>query len=147
VKKRKLISWPKKNSAKKHQHPRQASSQQVMQMAADILSVLYKNGGSTNIHDVADELLGPDGYEGKDARVFDEAFAYARHYGAIEIETFCVHEKPALIRMLAILPLLPLVGADGAVRMMICVHCGLAHHKPVYDERLPEVIVAFEAAE
>jgi len=148
VKKRRPISWPKKkNSAKKHQHPRQSPSEPAVAMASEILRVLYENGGTANIHDAADALLGPDGYEDADARVFDEAFAYARHYGAIEIDTFCEHEKPDMIRMRAILPLLPLYGADRVVLGMICVHCGLANCKPIYDEWLTDVIIAFEAVQ
>jgi hypothetical protein len=140
-------SRPKKEKHKPHQHPRQGPSQGAVLMATAILGVLYESGGTANINDVVDELLGPDRYEGDDARVFDEAFAYARHYGAIEIDTFCEHEKPAVIRMRAMLPLLPLLGPGRAVRRMICVHCGLANHKPIYDERLPDVIVAFETTE
>jgi hypothetical protein len=44
-------------------------------------------------------------------------------------------------------PLVPLVGPDKVVRALICIKCGLANYTPVYDDELPDVLVAFEAVE
>ncbi len=143
MKKRKLIPWSKKKeSSKKHQHP-QGPSKEAVATAIAILDVLYENGGAANIHAVADELLGPGGYDGTDAKVFDEAFAYARHYGALEVVTFCEHEEPAMVRMRAASPLLPLVDRNNVVQCLICIHCGLRDFEPDYDDDLPDVIVGF----
>jgi hypothetical protein len=146
VKKRKLLPWPKKkkDSAKKHQHP-EGPSQVVFDLACEILAVLYENGGTMDLHDVADELLGPDGYVGAGAEAFDDAYGYLRGYGALEVVTYCEHEKPALVRAKTMTPLVPLVGPDKVVRTLICIKCGLANYTPVYDDDLPDVIVAFEA--
>jgi hypothetical protein len=144
VKKRKLIPWPKKkDSAKKHQHPA-GPSQEVFDLACEILAVLCENGGTMDLHDVADELLGPDGYVGAAAKAFEGAYGYLRGYGALEVVTYCEHEKPALVHAKTATPLVPLLGPDQTVRSFICVHCGLANYTPVYDDELPDVIVAFE---
>src|SRR4029450_5425971 len=80
VKKRKLIPWPKKkDSAKKHQHPA-GPSQEVFDLACEILAVLCENGGTMDLHDVADEVLGPDGYVGADADTFDDAYGSLHGY-------------------------------------------------------------------
>jgi hypothetical protein len=144
VKKRKLIPWSKKkDSAKKHQHP-EGPSPEVFDMACEILDVLCENGGTMDLHDVADEALGPDGYVGDAADCFDEAYDYLRGYSALEVVTYCEHEKPALVRAKTMTPLVPLLGPDKTVRSFICVNCGLANYTPVYDDELRDVIVAFE---
>jgi hypothetical protein len=142
--KRKLIPWlKKKDSAKKHEHP-EGPRPEVFDMAREILDVLCENGGTMHLHDVADELLGPDGYVGAAAKAFDAAYAYLRGYRALEVVTYCEHEKPALVRAKTATPLVPLLGPDKTVRSFICVTCGLANCTPVYDDELPDVIVAFE---
>jgi hypothetical protein len=144
VKKRRRIPYSKKkDSAKKHQHP-QGPSQEVFDLACEILAILYENGGTMDLHDIADDVLGPDGYVGADAKAFDGAYAYLRGYGALEVVTYCEHELPALVRAKTMTPLVPLVGPDQVVRGYICVKCGLANYTPVYDDELPDVIVAFE---
>ena len=146
MKKRKPLTWPKKKkkkSAKKHQHP-EGPSQQIFDLACEILATLCENGGTMHLNDVAEELLGSDGYVGVAAKAFDEAYAYLRGYGAVEVVTYCEHECPDLIRAKTETPLLPLVGPDQTVRCYICIECGLAAHTPVYDEKLPDVIVAFK---
>lgn len=147
MKKRKLLPWPKKkDSSKRHQHP-QGPSQEVFDLACEILAVLCENGGTMHLHDVADELLGPDGYVGAAAKVFDAAYNYLRGYGALDVVTYCEHERPALVRAKTMTPLVPLVGPDKVVRAFICIKCGLANYTPVYDDELPDVLLAFEAAE
>jgi hypothetical protein len=145
VKKRKPLTWPKKkNSAKKHQHP-EGPSQRVFDLACEILGILCENGGTMHLNDVADKLLGPDGYVGIDAKAFDGAYEYLRGYGAVKVVTYCEHECPALVRAKTTTPLVPLLGHDQTVRCYICIECGLAAHTPVYDDELPDVIVAFKA--